>query len=76
MIIRTNVYCFHKGVSPDSVVPNTPISVPFDDAISIKFLFLSTQSIQLVWRKLYQSNDNLNLNLTTAKYELEKLVAF
>lgn len=36
--IHTNVYCFQSGVSPDSVVPKTPISVPFDEAINSKFL--------------------------------------
>ena len=41
--MRTNVYCFHKGVSPVSVVPSIPISVPFDEAISSKFLFLKNK---------------------------------
>lgn len=38
MMFHTNVYCFHNGVSPDSVVPKIPISVPFDEAINNKFL--------------------------------------
>lgn len=37
-LIHTNGYCSHTGVSPDSLIPKTPISLRLEEAINSKFL--------------------------------------